>query len=71
MLMQVDATLRNPAFKKTIGGKIEVNAASIRRLKPSTWLDDEIMNAYGTLLQMRSDTDDTMPKIHVFNSFIY
>lgn len=71
-ICQVQKTLSNPSFKKTIGGKAEVNASSIRRLRDAQWLDDEIMNAYVALLQMRSDAADSKhPKVHVFNSFFY
>jgi sentrin-specific protease 1 len=67
----VKATLANGSFKKVIGGKAEVTAASIRRLKPNTWLDDEIMNAYGGLIQQRAEADDSLPSLHYLNSFFY
>lgn len=41
-------------------------------MKPGTWLDDEIINFYGSLMQKRSDAgEDGMPRIHYFNSFFY
>ena len=54
-----------------IGGKAQVEAKSISRLKPGVWLNDEIVNAYVTMLQARADADDTLPSVHVFNSFFY
>ncbi|KAK8844621.1 hypothetical protein IAR55_006468 [Kwoniella newhampshirensis] len=66
----VDNNLRNPGFKATLS-TAEVNSGSIRRLRPNTWLDDEIMNAYCALMTDRAQVDGTKRRVHYLNSFFY
>ncbi|WWD22827.1 hypothetical protein CI109_107321 [Kwoniella shandongensis] len=66
----INDNLRNPAFKVTLAAA-EVNANSIRRLKPGTWLDDEIMNAYCGMMADRAKADGSKRKAHFMNSFFY
>ncbi|OWZ54838.1 sentrin/sumo-specific protease [Cryptococcus neoformans 125.91] len=67
---KVDAHLRNPKFKVTLNVS-EVEAGSLRRLKPSTWLDDEVMNAYCDLMCSRFKDGKAGRKVHFLNSFFY
>ncbi|KIR52047.1 sentrin/sumo-specific protease [Cryptococcus gattii Ru294] len=67
---KVDAYLRNPKFKATLNVS-EVEAGSLRRLKPSTWLDDEVMNAYCDLMCSRFKDGKAGRKVHFLNSFFY
>lgn len=67
---KVDAHLRNPKFKVTLNVS-EVEAGSLRRLKPSTWLDDEVMNAYCDLMCSRFKDGKAGRKVHSLNSFFY
>jgi sentrin-specific protease 1 len=39
------------------------------RLRPLVWLNDEVINSYGNLVQQRADANGA--KVHVFSSFFY
>jgi len=56
-----------------------VTHSSLLRLKPAQWLDDEIMNFYGTMLQHRSEGEmeglgldqGSGRRVYYCNSFFY
>lgn len=58
-----------------------LTAAHFARLRPKRWINDEIMNAYATLVNKRNDElsevngkymfDKDIPRTNVFSSFIY
>lgn len=48
-----------------------VNSTSLRRLGPDIWLDDEIVNHYGTMVEKRSREDPTLPKVFFLNSHFF
>ncbi|WVQ82951.1 hypothetical protein IAT38_005087 [Cryptococcus sp. DSM 104549] len=65
----VVANLRNPAFKSA-NVAADVTTDSIRRLKPGTWLDDEVMNWYcGQMTERAKEVGKR--KVHFLNSFFY
>jgi len=72
--LQVESALSNRGFKSKHGREV-VEAGSLARLRPSTWLDDEVINFYGSMIQSRADNDaeDGKPvtKLHYFNTFFY
>lgn len=78
MPRQVRQSLRDRSFKRRCRTQ-EVTYSSLSRLQPEQWLDDEIINFYGAMLQDRSekqmeglDEDQgSGRKIHYFNSFFY
>jgi sentrin-specific protease 1 len=58
----------------------QVNAADIARLKPTRWLNDEIINFYGAMLLERSEKaavkagkngKSNLPNVHYFSTFFY
>lgn len=70
--MQADATLRDSSFKANIG-KDSISATSIRRLAPGKWLNDEVVNCYAELINLRSQkTSQKIGRsIYCWNSFFY
>ena len=53
-----------------------MNWNDAERLKPSSWLNDEIVNFYGMMISERARKaeqagDQAFLKVHVFNSFFY
>ncbi|WRT63527.1 uncharacterized protein IL334_000432 [Kwoniella shivajii] len=66
---KVIENLNNTSFKAKIS-VAECGAQSLRRLKNTMWLDDEVMNFYGGMMIERAKTDGGK-KIHFFNSFFY
>ena len=78
----VRAHLSNPAFKVE-HLTAEVKAASLSRLRDGQWLDDEIINFYGSMIQVRADRvhgtkaqangdkGKDLLAVHFFNSFFY
>jgi hypothetical protein len=72
------AKLRSdPSFKSTFR-QAEVDARSLHSLLPNQWLNDEVINFYGSLLLGRSEgeTGDNKEqvvgrRIHYFNSYFY
>ncbi|OCF33153.1 hypothetical protein I316_05198 [Kwoniella heveanensis BCC8398] len=61
--------LSNGTFKASIK-TAEVTANSLRRLKPSTWLDDEVMNFYCAMMTERAAADGAK-RVHNMNSFFF
>ena len=47
--LKVADILRDSNFRKSIPGA-EVQAKDVRKLKPGTWLNDEILNFYAVML---------------------
>ncbi len=79
MHYQVEEALVNKRFKSKCD-RAEIEWGSIRRLEPGTWLDDEVINFYGALIQKRADEDlvtgkdgKKVPrrKVHFLNSFLF
>ncbi|BEJ13213.1 hypothetical protein CspHIS471_0303870 [Cutaneotrichosporon sp. HIS471] len=66
----VDDTLHDPHFQVTVGAE-QINAASIRRLRPGQWLNDEVVNCYAQLINLRSSKGDPSDRVHCWNSFFY
>lgn len=54
---------------------IQIQPSDIQKLLPKTWLNDEIINFYGSLIMHRSRTatatSPPLPKVYYFNSFFY
>lgn len=46
-----------------------VEYKDIYKLRPETWLNDEIINFYFALLADRANHDPSMPAIHCFSTF--
>jgi sentrin-specific protease 1 len=76
---QVDKVLRNPKFVSQVARE-RIEFKDIKLLEPNKWLNDEVINFYGALIQKRADEDmittsDGKQKkrrdIHYFNSFFY
>ena len=75
---QINKALRDVNFKKRSKTQ-EIAHASLSRLQPGEWLDDEVINFYGALVQARSDGEfpELQPdqgssrNVHYFNSFFY
>ncbi|GAA5826165.1 hypothetical protein JCM11251_007190 [Rhodosporidiobolus azoricus] len=53
----VKAAWNNPSFHSSIPAA-DVEARNLRRLKDGDWLDDEVINFHGKLINMRSDAAD-------------
>jgi sentrin-specific protease 1 len=65
--------------------RLQVTDADLSRLKPGTWLNDEIVNFYGQLILERSEANprnkgmtngarskkNTILNVHYFNSFFF
>ena len=66
---QVKTSMANRAFFTEMAG-YEINFDSLQRLRPNSWLNDELINYYGTLIQRREDALGKR-KIHYFSSFFY
>ncbi|WVF66306.1 hypothetical protein IAT40_001046 [Kwoniella sp. CBS 6097] len=66
---KVNQHLGNPQFKASIK-TAEVSGNSLRRLRPSTWLDDEVMNFYCAMMTERAAADGKK-KVHNMNSFFF
>lgn len=49
--------------------KVTVDYKDICRLKPETWLNDEIINFYFELLSERQTAQKDLPSIYCFSSF--
>jgi sentrin-specific protease 1 len=59
----------------------QVGSKDLERLRPGKWLNDEVINFYGALVQRRADealqvvggkaTNKKLRDIHFFNSFFY
>lgn len=54
----------------TING-VELAAADLRTLHGSTWLNDEVINAYYYLIMHRANSATKGIQVHAFNSFFY
>ncbi|WVQ93927.1 hypothetical protein IAU59_001005 [Kwoniella sp. CBS 9459] len=66
---KVKQHLTNATFKASTK-TAEITANSLRRLKPSTWLDDEVMNFYCAMMTDRAAADGGK-KVHNMNSFFF
>ncbi|ODN80465.1 hypothetical protein L202_02705 [Cryptococcus amylolentus CBS 6039] len=67
---KADKFLSDRRFHKTFASG-EVDAASLKRLKPGQWLDDEIVNSYCGLMCERFANGKNGRKVHFMNSFFY
>ncbi|CAK9783544.1 unnamed protein product [Cutaneotrichosporon oleaginosum] len=65
-----DDTLRDPHFQANVGAE-QINATSIRRLRPGQWLNDEVVNCYAQLINARTAKGDHSDRVHCWNSFFY
>lgn len=72
--VKVRSALQNPSFSAKCLRE-EVKAPDLRRLKSGQWLNDEVINFYGALLQKRADDSlegkGPKRKVHYFSSFFY
>lgn len=64
----MDEALADEKFEQAF-----VKVHSLRRLEPAIWLDDEIINHYGTMIQNRSQNDKSgkLPKVWYFTSHFF
>ncbi len=51
-------------------GRVQVSARDISKLKPGQWLNDEIINFYVNLIQLRAGREGPL-KVFCFNSFFW
>lgn len=65
----VDEALTGKQGQASQFKKVTVDYKDIYRLRPETWLNDEIINFYFELLAERSSTQKDLPSIHCFNTF--
>ena len=52
-------------------GSFIMSPSDLQTLQGSSWLNDEIVNAYMCVLKIRNDKDLELPRCHFFNSFFY
>ena len=63
-------------FFQTVNGKDEIkndlllNQSSFKRLNKNKWLNDEIINAYGKMINIRNENNSNYPKVRIFSSFL-
>ena len=55
----------------TYNNTIPLTRKDICTLKPSTWLNDNVVNCYLLLIQQRTSTQLALPRVHIFNTFFY
>jgi hypothetical protein len=67
---QVTMLLQKRGQIATIAKEV-VNDVDIGRLRPQQWLNDEVINFYGAMIQARSDADERLLRIHYFSSFFW
>ncbi|KAI8083424.1 hypothetical protein BDF21DRAFT_461645 [Thamnidium elegans] len=65
----VDEALTKKQGQASQFKKVTVDYKDIYRLRPETWLNDEIINFYFELLAERSSTQKDLPSIYCFNTF--
>merc|ERR1719457_200381 len=53
------------------GFNAEITRADIATLRPSVWLNDEVVNFYFNLIKERSEASSELANVHVFNTFFY
>ncbi|KAI1309979.1 SUMO1 sentrin specific peptidase 1 [Mortierella claussenii] len=53
------------------GFNVSLLKKDIHTLRPGQWLNDEVINFYGSLIMTRSKESTTLPKVHVFSTFFY
>lgn len=51
--------------------RIPVTKRHMHSLKGSNWLTDEVCNYYFEMIKQRNETNETLPKIHIFNTFFF
>jgi len=61
----------NPNEKFASGFNADITRNDLHTLKPSTWLNDEVVNFYFNLIKERGDNEEGFKKVHVFNTFFY
>lgn len=70
-LKQIKRPYRN-AVRVTKIDKITILGKDFKRLEPKAWLNDEIINSYGILIEQRAQVSTNLPKVKVLNtSFIF
>ena len=63
-------------FFQSINGRDKVindlilNSSSFKRLNKNKWLNDEIINAYGKMINIRNENSFNIPKVRIFSSFL-
>ncbi|KJE89845.1 hypothetical protein, variant [Capsaspora owczarzaki ATCC 30864] len=50
---------------------IKVLGSDLQHLRPARWLNDEVINLYGTLIAARSAGCSTLPSVLFFNTFFF
>jgi sentrin-specific protease 1 len=67
--IEVDSIRKKKGSVSSFKG-IVVSETDIKRLEPGNWLNDELINFYGSLVQSRADREGAL-KIHYFNSYFW
>ncbi|KAL0219829.1 hypothetical protein P9112_005482 [Eukaryota sp. TZLM1-RC] len=49
----------------------ELSCYDFLTLHDGNWLNDEVVNGYFKLIQLRSETENDLPKVYSFNSYFY
>lgn len=71
MLQKVKATLKTSNQLIISKHNRQIMSEDIHRLRNGQWLNDELINFYGFMIDARSKHSPDLPKIHFFNSFFY
>ena len=56
--------------KQKITNDLLLNHSSFKRLNKNKWLNDEIINAYGKMINIRNEKSLNVPKVRIFSSFL-
>ena len=60
---------QDPTFPLVHDPRYTVSNESLRRLRPGTWLNDELINAYVSLVNTRLRLQNNGPRMLCLNSF--
>ncbi|KAL1409674.1 hypothetical protein Q8F55_003670 [Vanrija albida] len=64
----IEKRLRDHAFEAILG-TATLSASSLQRLRPNTWLNDEVMNFYAEMINTRAKLDKR--PLHCMNTFFF
>lgn len=57
--------------EKTIKPRIKLSEGDLSTIKDTNWFNDQVINLYMELINIRSKTDSNLPKTYAFNTFLY
>lgn len=53
------------------GFKVSLTTNDMEKLRPTAWLNDEVINFYLQLIVNRSETNASLPKVFAFSTFFF